>query len=39
MYPYVDFGEIQKQTLGLGDKLGMQALYSSTDVSAGTCGS
>jgi Matrixin len=39
MYPFVDFGEIQKRTLGLGDKLGMQVLYNSTDVSAGTCGS
>jgi hypothetical protein len=39
MYPYADYGEIQKRTLGLGDKLGMQALYGSTDVSAGTCGS
>ena len=39
MYPYADYGEIQKRTLGLGDKLGMQALYGSTDVSAGSCGS
>jgi hypothetical protein len=39
MYPYVAFGEIQKRTLGLGDKLGMQTLYGSTDVTAGTCGS
>jgi len=39
MYPFVAFGEIQKRTLGLGDKLGMQALYNSTDVSAGSCGS
>jgi hypothetical protein len=39
MYPYADYGEIQKRTLGLGDKLGMQRLYGSTDVSAGACGS
>jgi hypothetical protein len=39
MYPFVALGEIQKRTLGLGDKLGMQKLYASTDVSAGTCGS
>jgi hypothetical protein len=39
MFPFVDLGEIQKRTLGLGDKLGMQRLYGSTDVTAGTCGS
>jgi hypothetical protein len=39
MYPYADYGETQKRTLGLGDKLGMQSLYGSTDVSAGACGS
>ena len=39
MYPYASLGEIQKRTLGLGDKLGMQTLYGSTDVSAGACGS
>ena len=39
MYPYVFLGETQKRTLGLGDKLGMQVLYNSTDVSPGTCGS
>jgi Matrixin len=38
MYPFVAFGEIQKRTLGLGDKLGMQTLYNSSDVTAGTCG-
>lgn len=38
MYPFVAFGEIQKRTLGLGDKLGMQTLYNSTDVTPGTCG-
>jgi hypothetical protein len=38
MFPFVDLGEIQKRTLGLGDKLGMQALYGSSDVTAGTCG-
>jgi matrixin len=39
MYPYVALNEIQKRTLGLGDKLGMHDLYNSTDVTAGTCGS
>jgi matrixin len=39
MYPFVALGEIQKRTLGLGDKLGMQKLYNSTDVSSGSCGS
>ena len=39
MYPYAEYGEIQKRTLGLGDKLGMQTLYGSTDVSPGACGS
>jgi Matrixin len=39
MYPYVALGETQKRTLGLGDKLGMQVLYNSTDVTVGTCGS
>jgi Matrixin len=39
MYPYVALNEIQKRTLGLGDKLGMQDLYNSSDVTAGTCGS
>jgi hypothetical protein len=39
MFPYVDLGEIQKRTLGLGDKLGMHDLYGSTDVTAGSCGS
>ena len=39
MYPYAGLGETQKRTLGLGDKLGMQTLYGSTDVSAGACGS
>jgi matrixin len=38
MYPFVAFGETQKRTLGLGDKLGMQTLYASTDVTPGTCG-
>ena len=38
MYPSVTLGEIQKRTLGLGDKLGMARLYGSTDVTAGTCG-
>lgn len=39
MFPFVDLGETQKRTLGLGDKLGMKELYSSTDVTAGACGS
>lgn len=39
LFPFVDLGETQKRTLGLGDKLGMQALYESSDVSAGSCGS
>lgn len=39
MYRYAGAGEIQKRTLGWGDKLGMNALYGSTDTSAGTCGS
>jgi len=39
LFPFVDLGEIQKRTLGLGDKLGMQALYGGSDVSAGSCGS
>jgi hypothetical protein len=38
LFPFVALGEIQKRTLGLGDKLGMQDLYASADVSAGTCG-
>jgi Matrixin len=38
MFPYVADGETQKRTLGLGDKLGMQDLYGSTDVAPGTCG-
>jgi len=39
MFTYVALGEIQKRTLGLGDKLGLHDLYGSTDVSAGSCGS
>ena len=39
MFAFVDLGEIQKRTLGLGDKLGMEALYGLTDVTAGNCGS
>jgi hypothetical protein len=39
LFPFVDLGETQKRTLGLGDKLGMQELYGSTDVTAGACGS
>ena len=39
MYKFAGFGETQKRTLGLGDKLGMNALYGSIDVTAGSCGS
>ncbi len=39
MYKFAGLGEIQKRTLGLGDKLGLAALYGSTDTTAGTCGS
>ncbi len=35
MYKFAGLGEIQKRTLGLGDKLGMDALYSTGDTSAG----
>lgn len=38
-YRFTGLGEIQKRTLGLGDKLGMNNLYGSTDTSAGSCGS
>lgn len=39
MYRFADVGEIQKRTLGLGDKLGMDALYSTGDTAAGPgCG-
>jgi len=39
MYKFAGLGEIQKRTLGLGDKLGMDALYSTGDTSAGPgCG-
>ena len=40
MYTFSGLGEIQKRTLGLGDKLGMNALYSTGDTSGGPgCGS
>lgn len=39
MYRYATDGEIQKRTPGLGDKLGMAALYGNTDTGAGACGS
>lgn len=39
MYRFASLEEIQKRTLGLGDKLGMNALYGSTDITAGDCGS
>lgn len=39
MYKFAGLGEIQKRTLGLGDKLGMDTLYSTGDTSAGPgCG-
>ncbi len=39
MYKFAGLGEVQKRTLGLGDKLGMDALYSTGDTSAGPgCG-
>jgi len=39
LYKFAGLGEIQKRTLGLGDKLGMNALYGSADLAAGSCGS
>lgn len=39
MYKIAGPGETQKRTLGLGDKLGLNALYASADVAAGACGS
>ena len=39
MYKFATWGEIQKRTPGLGDKLGMAALYGNTDITAGSCGS
>jgi hypothetical protein len=39
MYKYSGRGEIQKRTPGLGDKLGLDALYATGDVGAGECGS
>lgn len=39
MYRFAGLGEIQKRTLGLGDKLGMDVLYSTGDTGAGPgCG-
>lgn len=38
MYRFAAEGEIQKRTPGLGDKLGMVALYANTNTSAGACG-
>lgn len=38
MYKFAAEGEIQKRTLGLGDKLGLTALYGNTQTSAGACG-
>jgi len=35
MYKFAGLGEIQKRTLGLGDKLGMDALYGTGNISAG----
>ena len=40
MYKFAGLGETQKRTLGLGDKLGMDALYATDNTSAGPgCGS
>jgi hypothetical protein len=39
MYKFATWGEIQKRTPGLGDKLGMAALYGNTDTTPGSCGS
>ncbi|MBI4541252.1 MAG: matrixin family metalloprotease [Gemmatimonadetes bacterium] len=39
LYFLVASAETQKRTPGLGDKLGMNALYGSLDVDAGACGS
>lgn len=39
LYRFAGLGETQKRTLGLGDKLGMNKLYGSTDTTAGSCGS
>lgn len=38
MFKYVIEGEIQKRTLGLGDKLGLAKLYGNTNTTAGSCG-
>lgn len=38
MYRFAGEEEIQKRTLGLGDKLGMQTLYGSADIAPGVCG-
>jgi hypothetical protein len=35
MYKFSSLGETQKRTLGLGDKLGMDALYGSGDTTPG----
>jgi hypothetical protein len=37
MYKFATDGEVQKRTPGLGDKLGMAALYGNTNTSAGAC--
>ena len=40
MYKFAAFAEIQKRTLGLGDKLGMDKLYNTGDTTPGPgCGS
>ena len=39
MYKFVMDGEIQKRTLGLGEKLGLAKVYGNTNITAGTCGS
>ena len=38
MYAFAAKQEIQKRTLGLGDKLGMDTLYDPDDVVDGSCG-
>ena len=39
-YRFADEGETQKRSLGLGDKLGLSALYANVpDTDAGSCGS
>ncbi|MBI2165344.1 MAG: matrixin family metalloprotease [Chloroflexi bacterium] len=39
MYKFSDLGETQKRTPGFGDKLGLDKLYTTGDVTPGQCGS